>query len=294
MGDTTIEWAQKTWNPITGCTKISPGCQNCYAERMARRLAGRYGYHQDGWYCITCMDYYDESGDCPVCDGGLVRTKPFDVTLHPDRLEQPLQWKKPRRVFVCSMGDLFHEDVPFRSIERVFLSMAQPHIYLALTKRPERMLEFIRWEEDRRHDRFDNLWPNVWGLVSIENQETADERIPELLRAPFTVRGVSAEPMLGPVDFTTWMSKTEDDEEWADVLYGAYGRRSPISWIIIGCESGPNRRPMKIEWAVDLVQQCQAAQVPVFVKALDIGGKVSKDPKEWPIDLRVREFPDGR
>lgn len=248
-------WWDQSWNPVSGCDPVSEGCKNCWAERMARRLAGRCGYPE-------APDH-------------------FNVTLHPDRLDQPLRWKKSRRVFVSSMGDLFHKDVPFHFIEQIFYMMAKAnqHTYQLLTKRPQRMLEVVRQIEDTQHDRFDDLFPNVWLGVTAENQERADERIPILLQTPAAVRFVSVEPMLGPVDM--WDGNSE---AWPLAESG-------LDWIIIGCESGPNRRPIKLEWAVDVIRKCKPAGVPVFVKQLDINGKVSKNPTEWPEELRVREYP---
>ena len=238
---TKIEWATEVWNPVTGCTKISPGCDHCYAERMAKRLAGRAGYPKED---------------------------PFQVIWRSDRLEQPLYWKQRRRVFVCSMGDLFHPDVPFRFIGDVWhtMWMAQ-HIFLVLTKRPERMLEFL----SSRHSPL-SLLGNVWLGVSAENQETADERIPILLECPAAVRFVSVEPMLGAVDISG----------------------CALDWVICGCESGPKRRPMNVEWARDLRKQCAAAGVPFSMKQMEVDGKVCHDMGQFPLDLRVREFPKGR
>src|SRR3990170_4343202 len=169
MANTKIEWATKSWNPITGCTKVSAGCQNCYAKRMAKRLAGRYGYPKDN---------------------------PFAVTPHPERLQEPLSWKKPQRIFVCSMGDLFHEAVSFSFVRRVLdiVDSCPQHTFLFLTKRPERMEYYPR--------------RNVWLGVSVENQETEDERIPLLLQPPAAKRFVSYEPALGPVDFSAFLPES--------------------------------------------------------------------------------------
>jgi protein gp37 len=222
---------------------------------MAKRLAGRFGYPADD---------------------------PFRVTLHPDRLDQPLRWRKPRRVFVCSMGDLFHEDVHFRFIEMVWRRMVvtDRHTYQILTKRPRRLFDF--YDYWRKGPDFDFEQPNLWLGVSAENQATANKRIPILLNTPAAVRFVSVEPMLESVDLTAWMNPDPE-------LYYATGPE--LNWVIIGCESGPGRRPMELEWAVDLVNQCQEAGVPAFVKQLPIDGKVSHDPSEWPKELRVREYP---
>jgi protein gp37 len=201
MSQTKIEWATKVWNPVTGCTKVSPGCQNCYAERMAKRLAGRCGY---------------------------LKEEPFKVTVHPERLEEPLNWKKPQRIFVCSMGDLFHDDVPDEFIGEVFNTMVNAqwilgHRFLVLTKRPERMKRVIEEIGDiiteqrkpkkmpdgtTRHTMtFSFPLQNIWLGVTAENQEKADERIPILLQIPAAKRFVSVEPMLGPVDLRPWIRR---------------------------------------------------------------------------------------
>ena len=276
MNRTKIEWTEVSWNPITGCTPISEGCQNCYAARMAKRLAGRYGYPADD---------------------------PFRPRFHSDRLHEPYRWKSPKMIFVCSMGDLFHEDVPFDVVARIFdvIAQAMQHTYLILTKRPGVMARCVRKLENRRIARFDDMFPNVWLGVTVENQDAANERIPAILGTPAAVRFVSAEPMLGPVSL--WRIR---QDRWTiynalegcgDTSRGVGGQMSPsvfgnkLDWVIIGCESGPGRRPMKLGWAVDLVHQCQAVGVPVFVKQIEIDGKVSHDPAEWPPELRVREYP---
>ena len=251
---TGIEWTDATWNPITGCTKISEGCRNCYAERMARRLAGRHGYPEAPHH--------------------------FDVTLHPDKLDQPLRWKKPRKVFVCSMGDLFHRDLDDWDDIFPILSMckeARQHTFLILSKRAERMKKIVDVWYVFNHEYMP--WPNIWLGTSTENQEQADKRIPDLLLTPAAARFVSVEPMLGAVDMRWYLGTGE-------LLSQHY-----LDWVIIGCESGPNRRPMELEWALDLVRQCDAAQVPVFVKQLSIDGRVSHDPTEWPAELQRREYP---
>ena len=231
---TKIEWADETWNPVTGCTPISVGCKHCYAERMSKRLAGRFGYPADD---------------------------PFRVTLHPDKLGQPLRWRKPRRVFVCSMGDLFHDAVPFSYIQNVWniMETARQHTFMVLTKRPERMEEFLTTVAGRFAVRgYMNPLPNVIGMVTAENQEQADERIPWLLRSPFAVRGVSVEPMLGPVDIGDLLG---------DAYSSMHGGFAPgIDWIICGVETGPGARPMDLDWARDLRDQCVAAGTPYFFK----------------------------
>lgn len=166
-----IEWTDETWNPITGCTKISAGCAHCYAERMARRLAGRCGYPE--------------------------APNHFDVTYHPDRMMQPTKWKKPRRVFVCSMSDLFHDDVPKHVVWAIWsrMSCTEQHTFQVLTKRPERALSVLN-DLYAQHNWGDPS-PNIWLGVTAENQRAANERIPFLLQIPAAVRFVSCEPLLG-------------------------------------------------------------------------------------------------
>lgn len=263
MGKTKIAWTDYSWNPVTGCSTVSTGCINCYAEKMARRLAGRAGYPETPNH--------------------------FDVTLRPDRIDQPVRWQKSGRVFVCSMGDLFHEDVPFDFIERAFTTMAACnglHTFQVLTKRPERMREFYASRQYLASEQFaENPYSNVWLGVSVENQQTADERIPILLQVPAAVRFVSVEPMLGPVDLSYYWLKALDWRTNPDPELEGPG------WVIVGCESGPGRRPMELWWAAHLVAQCHTAQVPVFVKQVEVDGKVSRDPAEWPIALQKQEYP---
>jgi protein gp37 len=254
MSKSKIEWTDRVWNPVTGCTKISPGCDNCYAERMAHRLA-----HIEG-------SGYGTGVDSPNPEGA------FNVKLRPERIEQPLRWKKPSKIFVCSMGDLFHDKVPFNFINDCFFEMekASQHIFLVLTKRPKRMAKFF----GRVHD---INWPykNVWLGVTAENQQMANERIPILLQIPAVVRFVSVEPMLGPVNL---MGIPFDRHTTMNVLEGCgISTKSPcqsipnawcnkLDWVICGGESGPGARPMHPDWARGLRDQCQAAGVPFFFK----------------------------
>jgi len=169
---TKIEWTNKTWSPITGCTPVSTGCKNCYARQMAKRLAGRFGYPKDN---------------------------PFKVTLRPDRLNQPMGWKNPTMIFTPSMSDLFHEEVPDYFIKAVLyvVRTCQRHIFQVLTKRQERMREFFtEYYQKANHDPFKNLWLGV----SVENQEKAEERIPPLARTPAAIRFLSCEPLLEKIN----------------------------------------------------------------------------------------------
>ena len=209
-----IEWTETTWNPVTGCTKITRGCDNCYAERFAERFRGTAGH--------------------PYEPG-------FDLTLRPERLSQPLSWKRPRMIFVNSMSDLFHKDVPTDFIDDVFKTMekADWHVFQVLTKRSPIMRDYLR----RRYG--SRLAPrHIWCGVSVEDNK-ATARIRHLQDAPITTRFLSIEPLLGPVG--------NIDIEG-------------VSWVIVGGESGPNARPMKREWAIEVRDLCEREGVPFFFK----------------------------
>lgn len=244
MGDKTgIEWTDATWNPVTGCDKVSPGCDRCYAETFAERWRGTQGH-------------YFETG--------------FDVQLRPDKLDMPLRWTKPRKVFVNSMSDLFHDKVPDEYIARVFsvMACAERHTFQLLTKRHGRMRSLLNSEAFRElvfkcqalelpGDVMGDYWPlpNVWLGVSAEDQKRADLRIPALLDTPAAVRFVSAEPLLGPIDLHT------DPIAAGSPFWG-----SQLDWVIVGGESGPGARPMHPDWARSLRDQCVAAGVPFLFK----------------------------
>jgi len=239
MGTTKIEWCDKSWNPVTGCTAISEGCQNCYAKRMANRLRGRAGYPEDD---------------------------PFKVTFHPDRLHDPLKWKKPCRVFVCSMGDFFHKDVPRDWQENVLgvASNNQRNIFIFLTKRPEQMMLFFKGRSSPA---------NCWLGVTAENQRCADERIPILLDIPAAVHFVSVEPMLGPVDIIDPLNgfpQQTSEEEWEQTA-------PSLDWVIAGPETGQKARPCQSKWIEHLQVQCCDAEVPFFDKRFHNCIK-----REWP------------
>lgn len=223
MQRSSIEWTEATWNPITGCTQISPGCAHCYALTFAERFRGVPGH--------------------PYENG-------FDLQLRPDRMEQPLRWKKPRTIFVNSMSDLFHEEVPEDYIQQVFAVMesASHHRFQVLTKRSERLAQLAP----------SLPWPsNVWMGVSVENQRFA-RRIDDLRVAPATVRFLSCEPLLGELDLDL----------------------AEIHWVIAGGESGPGARPMDPEWVRAVRDQCVNAEVPFFFKQWgahdEMGGRVGK------------------
>lgn len=228
-----IEWTDKTWNPVTGCTKVSQGCKNCYAERMYERFNGKGSFK--------------------------------NIICHPERLEHPLRWKKPCMVFVNSMSDLFHEDVPFEFIRRVFMAMLNSpmHTFQVLTKRPERAVEFFKEMKSLGSTIGYETLQNVWIGVSVEDQETANERIPLLLQVPASVSFLSCEPLLGPIDFYEVSSSMPPDHThpWRGepILYG-------IHWLIAGGESGPGARPMHPDWVRELRDQCNDAGVAFFFK----------------------------
>ncbi|MFC4373347.1 DUF5131 family protein [Nocardia halotolerans] len=239
MGKTSIEWTDQTWNPVTGCEKVSPGCDHCYAEGIAHRFAGT-----------------------PQFPNG------FGVTLRPERLEEPLHWRKPRRVFVNSMSDLFHADIPDEFIAKVFATMARApqHTFQILTKRPGRMRALLAdtqklleatTDEETAAAIYDAPWPlpNVWLGVSAEDQKWARVRIPVLLDTPAAVRFVSAEPLLGPIDLSMWL---ENDPGKFVV--------PPLDWVIVGGESGHGARPMHPDWARGLRDQCVGAAIPFLFK----------------------------
>jgi protein gp37 len=236
-----IEWTEATWNPTTGCDRVSPGCDHCYAMSLAPRLKamGSKRYQRDG---------------NPATSG-----PGFGLTVHPDALDLPLRWTKPRRIFVNSMSDLFHDEVPDWFIAEVFGVMARSprHTFQLLTKRHGRMRSLLGDDGTRLLGAAVNemtaqalydQWPvpNVWLGVSVEDQKWAQTRVHALLTTPAAVRWLSCEPLLGPVD-----------------LEGYVGA---LDWVVVGGESGRNARPMQVDWARGLRDQCVAQEVPFFFK----------------------------
>lgn len=275
MADKThIEWTDATWNPVTGCTKVSQGCKHCYAERDWKRLSA----HREKPNAYTGRAF-------------------TDVMCHPERLAQPLRWRAPRRIFVNSMSDLFHPDVPDAFIDQVFAAMAlaPQHTFQVLTKRPARMREYMSLGDRRElvacrayallggvmHALDEMEWPlnNVWLGVSIEDQSTADERIPLLIRTRAAVRWVSGEPLLGDVTLDPdWLTGQYLDhaEDCTDDLCALNGDihscvgvvlpQQGVDWVVTGGESGPNARPSNPNWFRRLRDQCAAHGVPFLFK----------------------------
>lgn len=213
MNTTGIEWTDKTWNPTTGCDKVSPGCLHCYAENLTKRFPNGF-------------------------------PNGFNLTLHPDRLQQPLKWRKPNKIFVNSMSDLFHEKVPLDFIQEVFkvIEATPRHTYQILTKRPDRLVELAPSLQFHK---------NIWLGVSVENQNYV-HRVDLLRQIPVNVRFLSCEPLLGSLRLNL----------------------ENIHWVIVGGESGQKHRPMNIEWAKDIRDQCQRAKVAFFFK--QVGGRTPK------------------
>jgi protein gp37 len=309
MADRTkIEWTDATWNPIRGCTRVSEGCRHCYAEVMAARFSdsGQWGHGLAQRVTLP--------------GGGTDHRWTGKVELVDTALDLPLRWYTPRRIFVNSTSDLFHEKVPDEWIDRVFavMALAPQHRFQVLTKRPERMRAYLtridtpaRWAGmalavSARYVppspfvfTVGQPLPNVWLGTSIEDQATAEERIPHLMGTPAAVRFISAEPLLGPVDLRRLTVQVGGHQEWTDALTGetvfsqsgcVIAERDPIDWVICGGESGPGARPMHPDWARSLRDQCQAAGVPFFMKQMSGPRKATMPP--IPDDLMVREFPN--
>jgi len=328
MTDTSIEWTDKTWNPVRGCTRVSEGCRNCYAEHMAGRFSGK-GQAFEGFAKGGAHDYHGQSGRART--NGTWRWT-GRVELIPSKLAEPLHWRTPRRIFVNSMSDLFHEALGFGAIAAVYgvMAAAKHHTFQVLTKRPERRQAFLKWigsnpmgrliwalaEQPVNYPKAIQLspyqqWPlpNVWEGVSIEDQATADKRIPLLAETPAAKRFISYEPALGPVDFSDGPSDPMS-------TMGKWSMLDQIDWLIYGGESGPHARHNDLAWARAARDACRATPGPTafFMKQLGavpvgrgvvhprrgryvvIDGRWKKSAKggnmdEWPVDLRVREFP---
>lgn len=265
MSKTKIEWTDHTWNVVIGCSKVSAGCKNCYAEKMSVRLSGMNN---------KCSPDYAEI--LRYADYGKPLGFNGNVKMLPERLEQPLRWKKSSMVFVNSMSDLFHEDVPFEFIDEVFkIIVACPkHTFQILTKRPERMKEYWEWTKQVVEIEYAD---NIWLGVSVENK-LALHRISILESIAVATRFISFEPLLEDLDFLF-----EVRDRGIDV--------GKIHWCVIGCESGVRKRDCRSEWVEDLVAVLESFEIPVFVKQLQINGKVVKDMEQFPEHLQIREYP---
>ena len=237
MRTTKIRWTTHTWNPVTGCTQVSPGCDSCYALRIAEQKRGTAAFPNG-----------------------------FDLQLRPHKLRDPLKWKTPARIFVNSMSDLFHKDIPDDYLRQVWETMveADHHQFQVLTKRAHRMAHKIR--------ALDLPLPShIWLGVSTENQAMADSRIPALLDIPVPIRFVSVEPLLDSVDLSPWIDE--------------------LQWVIVGGESGPGRRPMDYDWARVIRDQCKAASVSFFYKQ----GNAHLSDRDKVLDGETYdEYPDER
>lgn len=373
MSASSIEWTDRTWNPVVGCTRVSPGCEHCYAEIMAARLVLMSEAQGRPSVYLRVVDAQRRRWTRPK-DAQRDPVAHRHVELLPERLAEPLSFRPGTRVFVCSMSDLFHADVPFDYIAQVFGVMAAtPGVtYQVLTKRPKRMREFfahrfggledcaqtvareaahhgIVW--DARGDvahlypckmtqqelKKRRAWrwplPNVWLGTSVEDQDRADARIPELLRCPAAIRFISAEPLLGPLRLYHVAQSREGGVagpatfRWIDALRGgevtqvddggpavSLGGGPRLDLVIVGGESGPGARDCRTSWIGDVLEQCLAAGTAAFNKQLGarpvwdrrveldmrvnaVGGLVDRkggDMSEWPRDLQVRQLPEAR
>lgn len=314
MADTAIEWTERVWNPTTGCDKASPGCDNCYALTMAKRLKG------------MGSEKYQTDGDPRTSGPG------FGLAVHEDALLLPLKWRKPVRVFVNSMSDLFHPRVPADFIADTFATMAATeHTFQVLTKRAPRMRSLLNSADfavavNRHYVCLPSdvpsirgyQWPlpNVWLGVSVEDQQRAAERIPALPDTPAAVRWLSCEPLLGPVDVTPWLQRTGPCPTCAgagSIAVPGGGAQCPtceydrrhsnldgVGWVVVGGESGPGARRMDPGWARSLRDQCAEAGVPFFMK--QAGSVLAREwactdpkghnPEEWPEPF-PRQYPSA-
>ena len=303
MGNKTgISWTDSTWNPIRGCSRVSEGCRHCYAEGMAARFSkpgqayeglAVMQNHKPHWtgqiafvekHLMDPMRWGQILDDCRMCGAG-----PNDTCMHGSKASPGSSRWRPRRIFVNSMSDLFHENVTDEMRDKIFTVMAlsPQHRFQVLTKRPKRMLEYLngdwcgrlipwlhQWQERPEGwgvmlETVNGVLPNVWLGVTVENQQAADERIPLLLQTPAAVRFLSCEPLLGEVNLEELPSHSGIGrhldalstfrDKHADIKYG-------IDWVIVGGESGPGARPMQQAWARSLRDQCESSRVPYFFK----------------------------
>jgi protein gp37 len=309
MADKTgIEWTDATWNPTVGCKVVSPGCTNCYAMKVAARMESisvahetAHGGHPGPMYYYRDLVTHSRAG--PVWNGTF-REAPQDL------MQRPLRWKSPRRIFVNSMSDLFGEGVHDHTLDRVFavMAMSPQHTFQILTKRPERMRDYMvrimesdfgsedvalaagrmMEDSDNAHDCVLNqTWPlpNVWLGVSVEDQKRADERIPILLKTPAAVRWISAEPLLGPVDLKNVVPKDKYEIDAVSGFNYETGSWWPrLDWVVVGGESGPGSRPMHPDWARSLRDQCKAAGLAFLFKQWGNWAACRDSQGFWPVD----------
>ena len=287
---TTIAWTDETINPIVGCSRVagSPGCERCYAATAAKTAR---------------LQQFPQYQKVAKWNG--------TVEFVEKQLEKPYEWKKSKKIFICSMADIFHENVPFNWVEEIFymIENCPQHTFQILTKRPERMIEFFDWYIARNSDHSVELqWSipdNIWLGVSCENQAMADKRIPLLMEIPAKVRFLSCEPLLEPINLSKflpieWSEIAEDwIESWPGI--GSYSTDYP-NWIIVGLESGSNARRCDLQAVHSIINQCQTAKVKVFCKQLGTvwakeSGTYKQDrkgasPELWDKSFNVQEFPN--
>lgn len=288
---TKIEWTDETWNPIVGCSRISEGCKNCYAATAAKSAR---------------LQQFKQYQKIKEWNG--------QVAFVQNQLMKPLQWRKPKRIFVCSMSDLFHKNIPDEWIDKVMsvISLCPQHIFQVLTKRPKRMLDYFSYEGRLTNINFEISkilqedfltaeskllkfpMPNLWVGTSVENQKAADERIPLLMEIPAEIRFLSCEPLLEEISLEQYLEQRA------------------VNWVIVGGESGLNARTCSLQWIRSLVRQCQNAEVSIFVKQLgssvitttrygishsdyqfELKDKKGGNIDEFPEDLKIREFPQA-
>lgn len=312
-----IEWTDATWNPVLGCSDVSSGCANCYAKNSVWRMS------------------HNPNAKIAAANAGLTERLSNGrigwtgrVNCIEERLRIPLHWKQPRRIFVNSQSDLFHPEVPFEFVDQVFaiMSVTPQHTYQVLTKRPERMAEYLQGAKERVieiglkidagwDDNYlcwgwrESFWPlkNVWLGTSCEDQKTADERVPHLLACPGAVHFISAEPLLGPVCISDeWLPHAFNREPGCSHCETCVGRlnwqsvrpenHGPfIRWVIVGGESGIHARPIHPDWARWLRDQCQTSYVPFFFKQWGQENTWQKDSEgKWEFVRRAGKKSAGR
>ena len=298
-----IQWTDETWNPIVGCSRISEGCKNCYAAETAKSAR---------------LQQFSQYKSVSKWDG--------KVEFLESQLIKPLSWKKPKKIFICSMSDLFHENIPDAWIDKIFAVMVlcPQHTFQILTKRPTRMLKYFSGEERLLDINFEisNILgedfteaeskllklplPNAWIGVTVENQKAADERIPLLMEIPAVVRFLSCEPLLESLDLSRFLpiEWSETAEDWIQSWLGteSYSTNDYPNWIIVGLESGSNARRCDLQAVHTIINQCQTAKVKVFCKQLGTvwakeSGTYKQDrkggsPELWDKSFNVQEFPN--